>query len=226
MTERGGVDRLPMATISAAGRISYRVCRGIGAVITSLLWRVRVEGRDRLPVGVPYIVAPVHRSYVDFLLIAMSVPSVMRFMVKDTLWRRAWLGRFIEFNGSFPVDREHTDRDSLRKCEEAVQGGDPVVMFPEGRRKNGDVVEELYDGPAFVACRNRIPIVPVGIAGSEEALPVGRRMIRLARIRVLIGEPIYPDVPLTGRVPRRVVTEHTELLRSELQGLYDDARQH
>ncbi len=210
--------------ISSAGRASYRIIRSIGVFVTSIVWRIRVDGRDRLPAGVPYVVAPVHRSYVDFLVVAVTVPRVLRYMVKDSIWRWAWLGRFIEFNGSFPVDREHADRDALRRCEEAVAGGDPVVMFPEGRRKDGDHVEELFDGPSFVACRNRVPIVPIGIAGSQDAMPIGKKMVRFATIRVVIGEPIYPDVPLTGRVPRRVVTENTALLRDAVQDAYDESR--
>lgn len=55
-------------------------------------------------------------------------------------------------------------------------------------------------------------------------MPIGAKMIRLAKVRVVIGEPIYPDVPLEGRVPRRLVTETTERLRESLQELYDTVR--
>lgn len=215
------VHRERLHPVSAPGRWSYRTIRFIGMVILKPLWGLRVEGRDRLPVGVAYVVAPVHRSYADFAAMVAAVPRVMRFMAKDSVWKWRWLGRFIEFNGSFPVDREHADRDALRRCEDAVAGGDPVVMFPEGRRKEGPLVEDLFDGPSFVACRNRVPIVPVAIAGTDDFMPRGSRGIRRARVRVVIGEPIYPDVPATGRVPRRAVTENTEHLRAELQRLYD-----
>ncbi|MFZ4518777.1 MAG: lysophospholipid acyltransferase family protein [Microthrixaceae bacterium] len=213
-----------MRPITQAGRISYRLLRGLGVMLTTPFWRIRVVGRERLPVGVPFVVAPVHRSYVDFLIVAVAVPRVMRYMVKDSVWRAPRVGRFIEFNGSFPVDREHADREALRNAERAVQGGDPVVMFPEGRRKDGPVVEDLFDGPSFVACRNRVPIVPIGIGGSDRAMPIGKRMVRPAHVRVVIGEPIYPDVPVQGRVPRRVVTENTERLRERVQALYDEAK--
>jgi hypothetical protein len=49
-------------------------------------------------------------------------------------------------------------------------------------------------------------------------------MIRPAKVRVVIGEPIYPDVPLEGRVPRTVVAQTTEDLRQSLQVLYDTVR--
>lgn len=218
------VHHRSLRPISTAGRWCYRSFRRVGIVVLRPLWGLRVEGLDRLPVGVAYVVAPVHRSYVDFAVVVAVIPRVMRFVVKDSVWKWRWLGRFIEFNGSFPVDRDHADRDALRRCEQAVQGGDPVVMFPEGRRKDGPVVEDLFDGPSFVACRNRVPIVPVAIGGSVDAMPRGARMIHRAKVRVVIGEPIYPDVAATGRVPRRVITENTELLGRELQSLYDEVR--
>lgn len=221
---RALVHHRPLRPISTAGRWCYRTIRWIGLLLLKPLWGLKVEGVERLPVGVAYVVTPVHRSYVDFAVMVAVIPRVMRFMAKDTIWRWRWLGRFLEFNGSFPVDREHADRDALRRCEQAVHGGDPVVMFPEGRRKEGPVVEDLFDGPSFVACRSRVPIVPVGIGGSSQAMPRGAKLIHRAKVRVVIGEPIYPDVPATGRVPRRAITEHTELVRAELQSLYDSVR--
>lgn len=211
----------PLRPISRAGIASYRSFRTVGRLVLAPVWRMKVIGLDRLPTGVAYVVAPVHRSNADFAVLVAVLPRVLRFMAKDSLWTSRLLGRFIEFNGSFPVDRIHADRDALRRCEEGLAGGDPVVMFPEGRRKEGPLVEDLFEGPAFVACRNRVPIVPIAIGGTVEALPRGARMIRPARIRVVIGEPIYPAVPATGHVPRRVVHETTELLRGELQRLFD-----
>ncbi len=214
----------PLRPITRSGRASYRSIRAFGRLLLRPVWKITVSGIDRLPTGVAYVVAPVHRSNADFAVLVAVIPRVMRFMAKDSLWTSRPLGRFIEFNGSFPVDRTHTDRDALRRCEEVVAGGDPVVMFPEGRRKDGPTVEDLFDGPAFVACRNRIPIVPIAIGGTDHALPRGAKMVRPSRIRVVIGEPIYPDVSATGRVPRRAVSETTDVLRSELQRLYSQVR--
>jgi 1-acyl-sn-glycerol-3-phosphate acyltransferase len=210
--------------LGPAARLLYRVLRVVGVGLTRALWRVRVEGVDRLPTSVPYVVAPVHRSYVDFLIVGVSVPRVLRYMVKDSIWSWPRLGRFIERLGSFPVDRELADREALRNADTAIADGDPVVMFPEGRRKEGPYLQDLHHGPAWVACRNRIPLVPVAIGGSDAAMPIGKKMIRPARVRVVIGEPIYPDAPPSGRVPRQVVRETTERLRAELQALYDGVR--
>ena len=190
-------------------------------VICRLLWRVRIDGRDRLPSGVPYVVAPVHRSYVDFLVIGVAMPRLCRYMVKGTVWRSALAGRLAEYVGSFPVHRDRADRTSLRIAVEALALGDPLVMFPEGRRKEGPLVEDLFDGPVWVASRARCPVVPVALIGTEQAMPIDRPRPRPARVRVVIGEPIYPDVPIEGRVPRAAVAAGTEELRRSLQDLYD-----
>ena len=213
-----------LSKVGPLGDFLYRFLRGLGVFLATLIWRFEVEGRDRLPTVGPFVLSPVHRSYVDFLVAGMAVRRRMRFMAKDSLWRAPRFGRFLEILGAFPVDREVADRGALRRAEEAVAGGEPVVMFPEGQRREGPMVEEMHQGPAFVACRGRVPIVPVGIGGSDRAMPIGARMIRFAKVRVVIGEPIYPDVPLTGRVPRRVVQETTDKLQSAVQDLYDEVR--
>jgi 1-acyl-sn-glycerol-3-phosphate acyltransferase len=205
-------------------RSLYRVLRLAMRLVCGLVWRVRVEGVERLPVTGPYVVAPVHRSNVDFLVVGASVPRVMRYMVKDSVWKVAAVGRFVEWMGSFAVNRDRADRRALRCAEEALAQGDPVVMFPEGGRRSGERVAELMGGAAWLACRNRVPVVPIGLSGTDRAMPIGSRMIRPVAVRVVIGEPVYPDVSLGGRVPYRVVKDFSQKLREEVQAVYDESR--
>ena len=74
--------------------------------------------------------------------------------------------------------------------EEALAAGEPVVLYPEGSRQSGPVVQPLFEGAVFVAARVGVPIVPVGIGGSEWAMPKGSRGIRPVRIAAVVGEPI------------------------------------
>ena len=101
-----------------------------------------------------------------------------------------------------------------------------MVMFPEGTRRFGPVVlaEEMHAGPAFVATRSGVPIVPMGIAGTDHAMPGGSPLIRPTKVYMVVGEPIRPPV-VEGRVPRRVVEELTEELRQALQVVFDEAQQ-
>ncbi|MEO7836953.1 MAG: lysophospholipid acyltransferase family protein [Acidimicrobiales bacterium] len=204
--------------------VFYRACRDALAGFCRVVWRLRVEGRERLPDG-PFILAPVHRSNIDTPLAGAITKRRMCFLGKESMWKyraSAWL-----FNnlGGVPVRRGTTDREALRKCLEVLERGEPLVVFPEGGRRSGPVVEPLQEGAAYLSLRAGVPIVPVGIGGSERAMPKGARIMRPTRVHIVVGEPIMPPVHGKGaRAPRRAVRELTAQLQGEIQHLYDEAQ--
>ena len=206
---------------SRLGRISYRAVWILARVVGKLYWRLDIVGTERLPAAGAYVLAPSHRSNLDFLLAGMSVSRPVRYMAKSSIFKGGRIDRFLLGMGAFPVERGTADREAMRRCEQLLAAGQIVVLFPEGRRKDGPVVEDLFDGPAFVACRQRIPIVPVGIGGAERAMPIGSKVVWPRKVVITIGEPIYPDVALTGRVSRSVVSGVTADLRQSLQRQFD-----
>jgi 1-acyl-sn-glycerol-3-phosphate acyltransferase len=112
----------------------------------------------------------------------------------------------------------------LRVCEEAVRGGEPVVLFPEGTRQSGPIVQPLFEGAAFVAARAGVPVLPVGIGGSEWAMPKGKKRIRPVKVVMVVGAVIpAPERAPGSRVSRRSVAELTDQLAERLQELFDEA---
>lgn len=111
----------------------------------------------------------------------------------------------------------------MKACVEALEHGDPLVVFPEGTRRSGPVVEDMFEGAAYLACRAGVPLVPVGIGGSEAAMRREHRLPRPSRIRIVIGTPVYPVASEGRSTSRRAVRELNERLRSELQRLFDEA---
>ncbi len=202
----------------------YVVLRGLARLLARLYWRLEVVGRERFPVTGAYVLAPVHRSNIDFMLPALACPSRVRWMAKSSIFIGGIVERWLRAMGSFPVKRDELDRASLATCLAVIEDGQPLVMFPEGRRREGPVIEEIFDGPAYVACRERVPIVPIGIGGSDRAMPIGSKFVRPAKVVVVVGEPMYPDVPLEGRVPRSDVNAFSAQLKERLQELYDEAK--
>jgi len=206
-------------------RTSYAAIRGLFLGVAKLYFRLEIHGTANVPTQGPFVLAPVHRSNLDFILAATVRRGRMRYMGKASIWNWRPLGRFVSMLGAFPVHRGTADRESLRTCLRVIENGESLVMFPEGTRHAGPTVDELFDGPAYVAARTGVPIVPVGIGGSAEAMPVGARFIRPHKIVIVVGEPITPPVGEgTGRVRRRVVREMTQQLRIDVQRLYDEAR--
>lgn len=222
---RPGADaRTRYGPLSRPATVTYRVVVGLIRLAALAFGRVRIVGGERIPSTGAYVLAPVHRSNVDFALTALVTKRTMKYMGKDSIWKSKLLGRFVSSIGAFPVRRGTADREALRACQRMLETGQPVVVFPEGTRRSGPVVEDLFDGPAYLATRTGAPIVPVGIGGSERMMPKGAKFLHPTRLVLVVGEPIEPLVAEDGgRVPRSAVRDLTERLQAELQKLFDEA---
>ena len=204
----------------------YRIER---AIFTTVMWtwfRPKVVGREHVPETGPVILAPVHRSFADFGFAAFCTERKLFFMTKDEMWKNKWLGKLLLTVGAFPVHRESADREALQRAEEVLRKGQALVLFPEGTRREGPVIEDLMEGATFLSARTGAPIVPIGIGGSDLAMPKGSAIPKPRTIQVVIG-PAIPPPPRTGggRVSRSAVHAATEALIPQLQAVYDAARE-
>jgi 1-acyl-sn-glycerol-3-phosphate acyltransferase len=207
-----------------AGQLAfYGAVRALVSSFCYLFWQVRVEGWENVPDTGPFVLAPVHRSNVDTALMACVARRRMRFLGKDTVWKFRWSAWLFTALGGIPVHRGTVDRDALRHCEQAIGGGEPIVIFPEGTRRSGPAVQDLFDGAAFIAVRTGTPIVPVGIGGSAQAMPKGSRRLHPVPIRLVIGPPIPAPGPEPGGGTRRQTHALTARLQETLQDLFDRA---
>ena len=205
-------------------RLAYGFVRVLVAGLCKLLWRIKVVHPDRVPATGACVLAPSHRSILDTPFLSCVTRRRIRFMGKAELWKYGWSARFLSALGGFPVDRGGPDRAAMRAAEAALAGGEPLGMFPEGTRRSGPVVEDLHHGVAFVATRMGVPIVPVGIGGSERILAKGRKLPKLTRVVVVVGQPIHPKPRVPGASVRRGdVAALTEEIRAAVQALFDEA---
>ena len=212
-----------LAGSSRTSRAFYAVVRAIVVFLCVVVTRVRVVGRERIPADGAFVLAPIHRSNIDTPLASAVTRRRMRFMGKDSLWRVRPVGWVLSALGGFPVSRGTADREALRRCVAVLESGEPLVLFPEGTRQSGATVHPLFDGAAYVAVKAGVPVVPVGIGGSERVMPKGSRMIRPVKCVMVVGEPIVAGVDAEGRIPRSAVKELTERLSRDLQVLFDEA---
>ncbi len=200
----------------------YRFARSVVLSVFKVVFRVRVVGRERVPTAGAYIVAPSHRSILDVPFAAYITPRTVRFLAKDDLFEHTLGARLFDALGAVKVERGTADRAALRALEAALAEGSPVAIFPEGTRSSGTEIGELFDGAAFLALKLGVPIVPVGIGGSEHILPKGKVLPRIHRVAVSVGHPIMPPA-LEGRARRAAAARLTAQLREELQRCFDDA---
>lgn len=202
----------------------YRSMRALIGGTSALLYRARIVGRERLPKTGGYILAPSHRSMMDIPLSAWLAQRPLRYMGKASLFRIPLLGTFFRSLGGFSVARDGTDRKALRDAMAMLEHGEVLLVYPEGTRQNGPKIEALQPGAAYLALRAGVPIVPVGLAGTEEILRNHRvKVPRFRRVVMLVGEPIVSPPRGSGVVPRDQVDALTARLYDAVQVVFDEA---
>lgn len=214
-----------MAGTSRVSKMFYTIFRAIVVGASVGYTRTRIIGKHNIPKNGAFLLAPVHRSNIDTPLAASVTQRRMRFMGKDSIWKFAPIGWVVSALGAFPVTRGSADREALKRCIAVLEAEEPLVLFPEGTRQSGPIVQPLFDGAAYVAVKAGVPIIPVGIGGSERVMPKGSRMIYPRKCVVIIGEPIVAALDEAGHVPRSAVKDITAALLTDLQRLFDEAQQ-
>ncbi len=215
---RGGEQTL-------ASRLTYRFLHSLVAAAARVYFRVYARNKQAMPDGA-VIVAPVHRSNLDVPLLGATSPRRLRYLAKGSLFKKRFWAWFLTTLGGFPLDRGSTaDRGALKAALAVLERGEALAVFPEGERKSGPTVHPMADGAVWLSARSGAPILPVGIGGSERAMPKGANVPKPKTIVYLYGElipaPINPD---GRRVSRRQLTEASDALHETLQDLFDEAQ--
>src|SRR6476646_4722494 len=111
-------------------RIFYRFMRGVVILVTKLYFRA-------------YILSPIHRSNLDTPSVALATPRRLRYMCKESLWKGKFGAWFLTALGGFPFKRGSADREAMRACQQVLERGEPLVLFPEGTRQIGPDVQHF-----------------------------------------------------------------------------------
>lgn len=209
---------------SVLDKIAYHTVRTIVTVFCRVWCRMTIEGRENFPESGPFILAPTHRSIIDTPVASGVYRKRMRFMGADKWWSNRYFGNLLTALGGFPVSRGSADREALKRSIAVIEGGEPLVLFPEGERKSGPVVQPLFDGAAYVAVKTGVPIVPVGIGGSERAMPKGAKFIHPRKLHVIVGAPLTAAIVDSPKEQRAAARQLTADLQVELQRLFDAAQ--
>ncbi len=193
-------------------------------LIRTLLWRwlrLQCRGSENIPVAGPVIIAPVHRSNLDAPLFSGCTRRRLRALGKESLFVHpisAWVCAAL---GSIPLRRGEADREAMRSARAMLDSGAMVLVFPEGTRQSGGQVTGVFDGMSYLASKTGAPIVPVGIAGTEAALPAGAKFPERARAAIVVGPPIRAP---EGRMSRPALAALSSEVGTRLQEAFDEAQ--
>ena len=158
------------------------------------LWRVRVEGRERLPRHGAAVLVANHASLID-ILVLFGLFRPYKWVSKASNFRLPFVGWNMRLNDYVPLLRG--DRDSvlamLEHCGRHLDRGSPILMFPEGTRSPDGALKAFKDGAFDLAVAHGVPVIPIAVHGTAAALPKHGLVLEQhvdARIEVL--EPIPP----------------------------------
>jgi 1-acyl-sn-glycerol-3-phosphate acyltransferase len=134
----------------------------------SLLTKLRVYGRGRVPKEGGLVVACNHFSWIDPPVLGAAVPRTLYFMAKVEAHRVPGLGQLMRSFGAFSVRRGESDRDAVRTMRELVRDGHALGLFAEGTRQHSGVPGPVQPGAAMVAINEDAPVICAAIYGSYE----------------------------------------------------------
>jgi len=138
------------------------------------------------------VIASNHQSFLDPPIISAGCGRPVSFMARDTLFGNRVFGWLIGHLNAFPVKRGAADPDALREGIARLADGGVLLVFGEGSRTLDGRIGRVRSGPALLAHKANVPIVPAVIKGAFEAWPRSRRLPRPGRLSVRFGERIEP----------------------------------
>jgi 1-acyl-sn-glycerol-3-phosphate acyltransferase len=198
------------------GRLAW-LGEGVLRPVLRAAYRLRVRGADRIPRSGPAVLASNHDSLLDIPILAVATPRPVWFMAKAELFRGPFSSWFFHVLGGFPVRRGGYDLAAVRAALAVIGSGRLLGMYPEGTR--APFLQAFLPGAAWVALATGAPLVPVGIAGTAEALPGGSVLPRRGRVAISFGEPIEIEREDDPRARLWRAREITGTLRSEVERL-------
>lgn len=201
----------------------YLIIRSLTIVLFKIFFRLQAFAQENIPLRGGVIIASNHRSYLDPPILAAACPRIVSFLAKEEIFRNPIFGRFIRALNAFPLKTNSVDIRSLRWAIEGLQAGKVLIVFPEGRRvAEGERVEAMK-GVGLLAAKAACPIVPAFIQGSDKALPIHARFIRMKKIKIYFGRPILAPEIASGLNREELYQAITERTMEEIRHLKDMA---
>jgi long-chain acyl-CoA synthetase len=196
----GVLDERQKRWLDPPGPVASTVARGMFAlnrVVMRGAFRLRVKGLEHLPDGGPFVIAPNHVSYLDSFVVAAALDYRV---LRRTYWA-GWTGaafgnplaRLVSRLAQVvPVDPGRAGLSSLAFGAAVLKRGKNLVWFPEGERSPTGRLQPFKPGVGMLLNYYRVPVVPVFIHGTYEAMPRGQFLRQLEQVTIIFGEPLDP----------------------------------
>lgn len=191
-TAFGSVSMLA-SIFDGSGRIQHAIAHAWGGALLRLAMSpVRVEGAENLSKMQTAVYAVNHLSYMDTPVLFAKLPFQFRILARHDLFKIPFIGWYLQRSGQIPVDSTslRSTLASLNRGVKVLQSGMPLVIFPEGGRSSDGRLQNFLSGPAYMAIRAQVPIVPMALIGTYELMPMHTYHLQPRPLLLVVGEPI------------------------------------
>jgi 1-acyl-sn-glycerol-3-phosphate acyltransferase len=200
---------------------TYTVCKSIARALAWVAYDYRVIHPEKLITDGPALIVCNHESYLDPPMVGIAWPGEIAYLARKTLFRGfgAWLYPRLNV---VPVDQEGPDFTGLKNIIKLLRGGQRVLLFPEGARSWDGTLQPGEAGVGLVVSKARVPVQPVRLLGTHQALPRGGGMVKPSKIRLVVGDPIhFPAAALAGK-SRESYQAISDQIMQAIEKLQDD----
>ena len=204
----------------APHRATGRVFRFMGGLIPRINPAWGISRTGELPSVYPFVAVSNHQSNADIPLISM-LPWEMKWVAKKALFDVPVLGWEMKLAADIPVDRKNAESRAtvLLRAERRLKRGCSVMFFAEGTRSRNGRVKAFRDGAFRLAIAAGVPILPLAVDGTMNALPTDGWQFSAAHCRLHVFEPISTtglteaDVPVLRERVRQQIIEQVAVWR-------------
>ena len=199
------------------GKTQHRIAQRWGRAVTWISGaRVTVLNGQYLD-GRAAVYAANHLSYSDTPVLFGVLPFQFRIVARHDLFKLPFIGWHLTRSGQVPVNvtNPRASISSLSSAVRTLKSGMPVFIFPEGGRTETGHPQSFLNGPAFMAIRAGVPIIPMALIGTHELLPIHTAQFHPVPVTLVVGSPIE-----TAGYSIRQTEELTERVRDTISRLY------
>jgi 1-acyl-sn-glycerol-3-phosphate acyltransferase len=209
-----------MAQRSMPKRLWYDFLRITCRLAGTVVFGIRVRGREWVPREGGALVMSNHQSHLDPVLVGLATDRRLNYLARQTLFRFAPFRWLISSLDAIPLDREGLGLSGLKETLRRLKRGEMVLIFPEGTRTRDGEVGKFKPGFCALARRANVPLVPTAIDGAFDSWPRTRPLPLPATIHIQFGSPLTPeeigqfdDEGLVAEMRRRIAACHAEARR-------------
>jgi len=207
-----------------------RTFRIVGGWVTKVnpAWHVRVGGVVPATLHHPYVVVSNHQSQADIPVVSL-LPWEMKWVGKKELFDIPVLGWLMRMSHDIPVDRKDPQSRAtvLKRSRKRIEQGASVMFFAEGTRSKDGRVKAFHDGAFRLAIEAGVPVLPIALDGTMDALPKHGWQFSRADVRLDVLPPVPTDGLTADDVPalrdrvRQMIVEHVAAWREVPAGEAD-----